>query len=224
MSYLDYFCLSLKRDMQLAATQKHEFGLPLVFFVLVVLLVPLSVGPEINLLNRIAPAMGWIALILSMLIALPRMFAEDYDNGWLELVFISGQPPILAVLARMISFWLLYALPLVLSSILLVPFFQLAFEYWLVLAQTLLMGSFLITALGSIASALLLGSRKGSAVMALLVIPLLIPALIFATSAVDAVIQGLPNTGPMLMLAGISVLSITLAPIATEHSLKLMMS
>ncbi|AWB67397.1 heme exporter protein CcmB [Saccharobesus litoralis] len=224
MSYFQYFSHSLKRDFQVAATQKHEFGLPLIFFVLVVVLVPLSIGPEANLLSRIAPAIGWIAVILSILIALPRMFSEEFDNGWLEQVFISGHPSILSVLSRVLSFWLLYGLPLVLASILLVPFLQLALSTWWVLAQTLVLGSLLMTALGSIASAMLLGSRKGSGILALLVIPLLIPALIFASAAVDAAAQGIPAQGPMLMLTGLAVLGITLAPIATEHSLKLVMS
>lgn len=221
MAYSRFFTHMLKRDFQVAATQKHEFGLPIVFFVLVLILFPLSIGPEPGMLSRLAPAVGWIGLILAMLIALPRMFVEDYENGWLEQLFLSGYPSSLIVSARIISFWALYCLPLVISSILLVPFFTMDFKLWWVLAQTLLCGSMLMACLGSVASALLVASRKGGGVMALLVIPLLIPALIFATAALDAAGQNLPSTSPMLILLALTILALTVAPIATAQALKI---
>ncbi|KMT66349.1 heme exporter protein CcmB [Catenovulum maritimum] len=221
MMYSQFFKHMLQRDFQVAATQKHEFGLPIIFFILVLVLFPLSIGPEPGLLNRLAPAVGWIALILAMLIALPRMFVEDYENGWLEQLFLSGYPGSLIVSARIISFWALYCLPLVLTSFLLVPFFSLEIKLWWVLAQTLLCGSMLMACLGSVASALLVASRKGSGVMALLVVPLLIPALIFATATMDAAGQNLPITGPMFILMALTIFALTVAPIATAQALKL---
>ncbi len=224
MNYISFFRQFIARDFQIAATQKHEIGLPLIFFVLVIILFPLSIGPEVRLLSRIAPAIGWVAVILSLLLALPRMFAEDFENGWLEQLFLSGYPNILTVSARIMSFWLFYGLPLVLASWLLVPFFQFPFEHWLVLAKTLLCGSMLMTCLGSIASALILSSRKGSGVLSLLILPLLIPAIIFATAAIDAASQGLPHGPPFMILSGLTIFAVTLAPFATAQALKLNLS
>lgn len=224
MSYFAFFQHMLRRDLQVAASQKHEFVLPLLFFVLVLLLFPITIGPEMSRLSRLAPAVGWIALLLSMLIALPRLFAEDYESGWLEQLYLSGAPGILIVVARLISFWLTYSLPLVVTSILLVPFFALSIEVWLVLFLTLLAGSVLICCLGAVASALLVSSRKGSGVLALVVLPLLIPALIFASAAMDAASQGLPYNGPVLILTALTILAATLTPFATSAALKINLS
>lgn len=211
----------LKRDLQLAKTQKHELGLPILFFILVLILFPIAVGPESNLLARLAPSIGWIAVILAILIALPRMFSEDYENGWLEQLFLSGYPGSLIVSARVISFWLLYSVPLVLSSFLVVPFFSFDIQLWWVMLQTLLCGSILMTCLGSVASALLVSSRKGSGVMALLIVPLLIPAVIFASAAQEAASLSLPYTSPLLILFALAIFALTVAPLATAQALKL---
>ena len=221
MSYSNFFYQMLKRDLQLARTQKHELGLPILFFVLVLILFPIAIGPEAGLLARLAPSIGWIAVILACLIALPRMFAEDYENGWLEQIFLSGYPGSLIVTTRVLSFWVLYCLPLVFSSFLLVPFFSFELNLWWVLAQTLLCGSILMTCLGSVASALLVSSRKGSGVMALLIVPMLIPAIIFASAAQEAASQALPYTSPMLILFALAVFALTVAPVATAQALKL---
>lgn len=223
MSFSVFFAHSIKRDLQIAAIQKHEFLLPVLFFILVIVLFPITVGPDAKLLARLASAVGWIALILSMLIALPRMFAEDYENGWLEQLFLSGIPHSLIVTSRIISFWLLYCLPLVICSFLLVPFMSMEINLWSVLVQTLLLGSILTACLGAVASALLVSSRKGGGVMALLLIPLLIPALIFAGAAMDAAQQSLPYTAPITILAALAVFSLTIAPLATAQALKLNM-
>lgn len=211
----------IKRDLQLAARQKHEFVLPLLFFILVLVLFPVTVGPESGLLARLAPAVGWINLILSLLIALPRMFAEDYENGWLEQVFLAGASPSFVVVSRIISFWLLYCFPLVICSICLVPFMSLSIEMWWVLAQTLFLGSILVAALGSVASALLVASRKGSGVLALLLLPMLIPALIFSSAVMEAAGQSLPVLSPMLLLAALAVFSFTIAPVAAAQAIKI---
>ncbi|WAJ69260.1 heme exporter protein CcmB [Catenovulum adriaticum] len=221
MSYSHFFYQMLKRDLQLAKTQKHELGLPILFFILVLILFPIAVGPEGNLLARLAPSIGWVAVILAILIALPRMFAEDYENGWLEQLFLSGYPGSLIVSARVISFWLLYCVPLVLSSFLVVPFFSFDIQLWWVMLQTLLCGSILMTCLGSVASALLVSSRKGSGVMALLIVPLLIPAIIFASAAQEAASQSLPYTSPLLILFALAIFALTIAPLATAQALKL---
>lgn len=221
MSYSHFFYQMLKRDLQLAKTQKHELGLPVLFFILVLILFPIAVGPEGNLLARLAPSIGWIAVILAILIALPRMFAEDYENGWLEQLFLSGYPGSLIVSARVISFWLLYCVPLVISSFLVVPFFSFDIQLWWVMLQTLLCGSILMTCLGSVASALLVSSRKGSGVMALLIVPLLIPAVIFASAAQEAASQSLPYTSPLLILFALAIFALTVAPLATAQALKL---
>ncbi|EWH12208.1 heme exporter protein CcmB [Catenovulum agarivorans DS-2] len=223
MSFSSFFIQSIKRDFQIAAIQKHEFILPVLFFILVIVLFPITVGPDGTMLSRLASAVGWIALILSMLIALPRMFAEDFENGWLEQVFLSGVPHSLIVLSRIVSFWLLYCLPLVFCSFLLVPFMSMEVGLWSVLVQTLLLGSILTACLGAVASALLVASRKGGGVMALLLIPLLVPSLIFAGAAMDAAQQSLPYTAPITILAALAVFSLTIAPLATAQALKLNM-
>ncbi|NTS76366.1 heme exporter protein CcmB [Catenovulum sp. SM1970] len=224
MSYFSFFRQFLQRDFQIAVNQKHELGLPLVFFALILILFPLSVGPEPGTLSKIAPAVGWVAVILSFLLALPRMFSEDFENGWLEQVFLSGYPNVLSVFARIVSFWCLYGIPLVIVTWLLVPFFQFPLDLWWVLAKTLICGSLLLASLGSIASALLLSSRKGSSVLSLLVLPFLIPALIFAAACIDAASQSLPYNAPFMMLSGITIITLTLAPFATAQALKLNLS
>ncbi|WP_017445158.1 heme exporter protein CcmB [Gayadomonas joobiniege] len=218
---VNYYIQFIKRDLQLAVRQKHEFVLPLLFFVLILILFPVTVGPESGLLARLAPAVGWINLILSLLIALPRMFSEDYENGWLEQVFLAAVSPSFFILTRILSFWLLYCLPLVICSVLLVPFMSLPFDIWWVLAQTLFLGSLLVAALGSVASALLVASRKGSGVLALLLLPMLIPALIFGSAVIEAAQQSLPYLSPMLLLAALAVFCLTIAPVAAAQAIKI---
>lgn len=214
-------CFALfRRDLLLAYRRKSEFVQPLFFFVIVVTLFPLGVSPESQTLRTIAPGVIWIAALLATLLGLESLFRADFEDGTLEQLLLSPHPLALLVLAKIAAHWFLVGLPLVLLAPLLAVLLHLPLSGLAALVQTLLLGVPVLSLIGSVGSGLTVGLRRGGVLIALLVLPLYVPVLIFGATAVDAAGAGLDVSGHILLLAALLVLSLTLTPLATAAALR----
>lgn len=218
-----FFAL-LKRDLLLAFRHRGELINPLLFFMIVVTLFPLGVSPEEPLLRKIAPGVIWIAALLAALFSLDNMFRSDFDDGALEQISLSPQPLSLLVLAKVLAHWLVSGLPMLLMAPLLALFLAMPTQAIYTLELTLLVGTPLLSLIGAIGVALTVGLRRGGVLLTLLVLPLYIPVLIFATNAVSAAGAGMPVEGQLYFLAALLVLALTLAPFATAAALRISLS
>lgn len=218
------FFAQLRRDLLVAFRNRSEALNPLMFFVLVTLLFPLGVGPSANLLQTIAPGVLWVAALLSALLSLDSMFRSDFEDGTLEQLVLSPQPLGLLVVARVFAHWVMSAVPLLLLSPVLAISLNMTPRAIPVLMLTLLLGTPVFSVIGAIGVALTVGLRRSGMLLALLVIPLYIPVLIFGAGAVDAAASGLPVTGQLYILAALLVLSLTLAPVAIAAALRMSVS
>lgn len=220
ISYRRAFKTILARDILIAMRHKDDIINPLLFFVIIVSLFPLGIGPEPNTLSKIAPGIIWVAALLSTLLSLDRLFKSDFNDGSLEQMLLSPQPVFIMVLAKITAHWLLTGLPLVLISPLLAVLLHLHADSYQALFVTLLLGTPVLSLLGAIGVALTVGIKKGGVLLSLLVLPLYIPVLIFATSAIDTASMNLPYGGQLAIIGALFVGSITLAPFAVGSALK----
>jgi len=209
-----------KRDLHIAFKQKAELVQPLMFLLMVVTLFPLGVSPAPETLQRIGPGVIWIAAILSSLLAMERLFRDDFNDGALEQYMLSGMalPAISAV--KVAVHWLVSFVPLLVLSPLLAMFLNLTYDMYIALMLTLLLGSPLLSLVGAIAVGLTVGLQKGGVLLALLLIPVFIPLLIFATSAVDSAALQLPYQSQLAIIAAMLLLAAALAPFAIAYSLR----
>ncbi len=219
-SLLKVFFAIIRRDLLLAVRRKSDLTSTLFFFVVVVSLFPLAIGPEMETLRLIAPGIVWVAALLASMLALDTMFSVDHADGSLEQMLLTPQPLSLLVLAKIIAHWLITGLPLVLIAPVLGLQYDLSADAIGVLMLTLLMGTPALSLIGAIGAALTLGLRGGGVLVSLLVLPLTIPVLIFGAGAVEANVSGLGAEGHVSMLAAIFILSLLLAPLATALSLR----
>lgn len=215
------FVAILFRDLVLVLRHRGEMANPLVFFVVVVTLFPLALGPDSETLSRIAPGILWVAALLAATLAMEGLFRSDFEDGSLEQILLSPHPPSLLVLAKVLAHWLATGVPLILISPLLALFLELPVQALPVLLGTLALGTPVLSLVGAIGVALTVGLRRGGLLLALLVLPLYVPVLIFAAGAVDNAGAGLPVAGQIYFLAALLVLSATLAPAATAASLRI---
>jgi heme exporter protein B len=220
LSYRKAFMLFLKRDLMIAIRHKDDMLNPLLFFVIVVTLFPLGIGPEANTLSRIAPGIIWVAALLSSLLSLDRLFKSDHNDGSLEQMLLSPQPVFILVLAKIIAHWLITGLPLIIIAPLLAVLLHLHEASYFALFVTLLIGTPILSFIGAIGAALTVGIKKGGVLLSLIILPLYIPVLIFATSAIDTAAMYLPYGGQLAIIAAIFVLALTLAPFAVSSALK----
>ena len=220
LSYRAVFYLVLKRDLTIAMRHKDDIINPLLFFVIVITLFPLGIGPEAQTLSRIAPGIIWVAALLSTLLSLDRLFKSDHDDGSLEQMLLSPQPVFILVLAKVFAHWLITGLPLILIAPLLAVLLHLNEQSYGALMLTLLLGTPVLSLLGAIGVALTVGIKKGGVLLSLLVLPLYIPVLIFATSAIDTAALGLSYSGQLAIIAALFFGSLTLAPFAVGAALK----
>lgn len=211
----------LRREMSVALRQKGEVLTPLVFFVVVASLFPLGVGPESALLLRMAPGVLWVSALLAAMLSLQRLFSADYADGSLEQMVLSGTPLALLVAVKALSHFLLSGLPLVFMAPVLGLQFGLDARALGILVLTLLLGAPTLSLIGSIGAALTLGVRGAGVLLALLVLPLFIPVLIFGAGAVEADAAGLGFGGHLSLLAALLVLSVFFAPLATATALRI---
>jgi heme exporter protein B len=210
----------LRRDLRLALRQGGEVGLVLGFFVLAVVLFPFGVGPEPEILGRIAAGVVWVAALLAAVLSLDRLFAPDYADGGLDLIALSAMPLEQAVLAKCAAHWLTTGLPLTLLSPLLGLFLNLDPAGLPLLVFGLLLGTPSLSLLGAIVAALTLGAQRPGVLSALLVLPLYLPTLIFGTAAVEAAGIGESAAPHLLLLAALSVAALPLAPLAAAAALR----
>ena len=220
LSYSHAYSLVLKRDLTIALRHRDDILNPLIFFVIVITLFPLGIGPEAQILSRIAPGIIWVAALLATLLSLDRLFKADYNDGSLEQMLLSPHPIFILVLAKITAHWLITGLPLILIAPLLAVLLHLDENSYTALVVTLLLGTPVLSLLGAIGVALTVGIKKGGVLLSLLVLPLYIPVLIFATSAIDSAALGLPYSGQLAIIAALFVGSLTLAPFAVGAALK----
>lgn len=220
LSYKAAFFLIIKRDLTIAFRHRDDILNPLLFFVIVVTLFPLGIGPESTMLSRIAPGIIWVAALLSTLLSLDRLFKSDHSDGSLEQMLLSPHPVFILVLGKIIAHWLLTGLPLILIAPLLAVLLHLNENSYGALMLTLLLGTPVLSLLGAIGVALTVGIKKGGVLLSLLVLPLYIPVLIFATSAIDTAAMNLPYSGQLAIIAALFFGSLTLAPFAVSAALK----
>jgi len=211
------------RDLMLAWRRRADALSTLFFFVIVVSLFPLGIGPEKELLRSIAPGVVWVAALLASMLSLGRLFANDYQDGTLEQLLLTPQSLFLVVLGKVAAQWLTSELPLVCIAPLLGIQFGLANDTLAVLIVGLLLGTPVLSLIGSIGAALTLGLRSSSVLIAILVLPLYIPVLIFGAGAVEANIIGQPAASHLYLLSAMTVLSIVFAPVATAAALRISM-
>ena len=214
----------LRRDLLLAMRHRAELINPLLFFVLVVVLFPLGIGTEQKLLSSIAPAIVWIAALLSALLSLDHIFRSDMEDGSLEQMIISTQPTSLIVLAKITAHWMTTGLLITLVGPLLGVFLGLSGDTAQMLFFTLCIGTPILSAIGSIGVALTVGLRRGGIILSLLVLPLYVPVLIFASQTVSAANAGVAVTASLALLAALLMLAMALSPWATAAALRMSVS
>ncbi len=209
------------RDLLLATRRWADVLTALVFFVIVVSLFPLGVGPEPNLLRTIAPGVIWVAALLASMLSLTRIFAADYADGTLEQMLLSTAPLGMIVAAKVIAHWLVTGLLVVLIAPLLALQFDLPQQLLATLTLSLLLGTPVLSMIGAIGAALTLGLRGGGALLSLLVLPLYVPVLIIGAGAVDMAAAGLGTEAHFLLLAALLVVAAAFAPWAAAAALRI---
>ena len=211
----------LRRDMTLALRRRSDMLTTLIFFIIVVSLFPLGVGPEREMLRAMAPGVIWVAALLASMLALGRMFSSDYHDGTLEQMLLSPRSLPILVLGKITAHWLSTGLPLVLISPILALQFDMSADAVGILMLTLLIGTPLLSMIGAIGAALTVGLRGGGALIALLVLPLYVPVLIFGTGAVESSTAGLGAQAHLSVIAALLILGIVFTPWVTAVALRI---
>ena len=202
----------MRRALRLALRQGTDSLMVVMFFVIAVVLFPLGVGPEPNILARIAPGVIWVAALLASMLSLERLFQSDYEDGSLELLALQPMALEATVMAKVAANWLTTGLPLIVAAPLLAVLMKMETEGFAVLLGVLALGTPTLSLIGAIGAALVLGTRRGGILLSLLILPLYIPVLIFGAGAVDATIAGFPAKVQFLFLGGLFVGSLALCP------------
>ena len=218
---IEVFRWLLWREMTLALRRKSEVLTTMLFFVIVVSLFPLGIGPEIDTLREIAPGVLWVAALLASMLSLNRLFSDDYIDGTLEQLIISSQPLALLVFGKILAHWVLTGLPLVLISPILGMQLGMDADSIIILMLTLLIGTPVLSLIGAVGAGLTLGVRGGGVLLSLLILPLYIPVLIFGAGAVESAQAGLGVEGHFSLLGAFLVGSLVLAPLGAAAALRI---
>lgn len=213
--------LQLRRDLRLSFRRKAELFNPLLFFVMVVSLFPLGVSPEPAFLARAGAGVTWVAALLATLLSLDQVFRHDFDDGALDQLLLTPQPLYFLVLTKVLGHWLVSGLPLLLLSPVLAIMLHLQGNQIQVLCLGLLLGTPILSLLGTIGAALTVSLRGGGVLLSLLLLPLYVPVLIFGTGAVIAVTEGGVVGGYLALLGAMLAASLVLTPFATAAALKI---
>ena len=211
----------LLRDLRLAVRAGGGFGLGLAFFLIVVVLVPFGVGPETELLSRIAPGILWVAALLAALLSLDRIFALDYEDGALALIATSPLPLEGAAMVKALAHWITTGLPLTLAAPTLGFLLSLEGAACGYLLISLMIGTPALSMIGTFGAALTVGLRRGGLLLSLLVLPLYVPTLIFGAEAVRRGADGLDASGALMLQGGITAGCFALLPFATAAVLRI---
>ncbi len=215
------FSAAFRREWRLLARQKADWLNPLVFFILVLTLFPLGVGPKANLLRDMAPGIIWIGALLSVLLAAERLFKDDFRYGVLEQLVSAQQPLLSYVLAKIAAHWCSTGLPLMLVSPLVMLLLGLEWPAYKALLLTLLLGTPLLSLMAALGAALTLSADKGGILLALLILPLYIPLLIFASAAVEQASFGVSYNAQLSVLVAMVCLALAGIPYAILRALRL---
>ena len=216
-----WFSALVARELRLALRVGGGALIGVLFFLAVVTVVPFGMGPDLNLLSRVGPAILWIGALLSTLLGLDRLFQADRDDGSLDLILMAGRPMELVVLAKCLAHWVATGVPLVLAAPVLAVFLNLDPVAIGAVTLTLLVGTPALTLIGAIGAALTVSLRRGGLLLAVLVVPLAIPVLIFGVSAADAAVsEPMPFMTPFLILCALSLISAVVGQVAAAAALR----
>lgn len=218
---LKLFRVMVRRDLLLAYRQKSDVLQTVFFFLVVITLVPLGVGAETELLRSMAPGIVWVAALLAALLSLPRLFAHDFADGTLEQMVLSPDPLPVIVLAKAFAHWLTTGVPITVFASLAAVMFDLKAEVAAVLVFSLLIGTPVLSLLGSVGAALTLGLRSGGVLTSLLVLPLYIPVLIFGAGAAGAVAVAVSPAAYLLITGAFSLFALAIAPWGSAAALRI---
>ncbi|WP_018652563.1 heme exporter protein CcmB [Actinobacillus capsulatus] len=211
----------IQRELTIAFRKPAEILNPLWFFLIVITLFPLLMGPNPELLGKIAPGVAWVAALLSALLSFERLFRDDYLDGSLEQLMLLpiGLPQV--ALAKVIAHWLLTGLPLILLSPVAAILLSLETQVWWALVLTLLLGTPILSCLGAIGVALTVGLRKGGTLLSLLILPLFLPVLIFAAAVLESATLNMGYSGQLAIIGAILALTLTFSPFAIAGALRI---
>jgi heme exporter protein B len=223
LSLMGLFGLVVRRDLLLAMRRRADVLTTLIFFVMVVSLFPLGVGPEMDMLRKMASGVVWVAALLASMLSLPRMFSADHADGTLEQMMLAPQSLSVLVLGKIVAHWMLSGLPLALIA----PVLGLQFDMppaalW-VLVFALLLGTPVLSMIGAVGAALTLGLRGGGVLVSLLVLPLCIPVLIFGAGAVEAVTSGMSVVSNLSFLGAFMLFALVFTPFVAAQALRISM-
>ena len=214
------FGILLKRDLRLSFRALSDVMNPLLFFVMVISLFPLGITSDKEQLSLIGSGVVWVSSLLAVMLSLDQLFKRDFQDGSLEQLLLAPINPVMMVFAKLIAFWMVVALPLVIVSPMLGYMFHLSGEQIQMLLISLLLGTPVLCAIGAIGAALTVNVKNGGVLIVLLVLPLYVPVLIFGAGTVLGVGQGLDVSGLLALLGALFCLSLSLAPIAISAGLK----
>jgi heme exporter protein B len=209
------------RDLLLALRRKSDVATALLFFVIVASLFPLGIGAEPNLLRGIAPGVIWVAALLSSMLSLGRLFADDHADGTLEQMLLGAAPLGVVTAAKALAHWLVSGLPLVAIAPLIALQYDLPAALYPVLALSLLLGTAVLSLIGAIGAGLTLGLRGGGVLLSLLVLPLYVPVLIMGAGSVEMASAGLAPDGQLMLLGALLVVAAVFAPWAIAAALRI---
>jgi heme exporter protein B len=217
---LSFLLTVIRRDLMLAGRRRGDWLTSQFFFVMVVSMFPLGIGPDPATLKMIGPGVVWVSALLASLLSLPRLLAEDYRDGSLEQMLLTPQPSVLLALGKALAHWLIYGVPLLLISPILGIQFALPADAIAILMLSLLIGTPILSLLGGVGAALTLGLRGGGVLLTLLILPLYVPVLIFGAGAVDATLAGTGAESHLSLLGAILVSTLLVAPWIAAMALK----
>jgi heme exporter protein B len=217
---IQVFFKLIQREILLAIRHGSDSCMIVLFFVIVVVLFPLSVGPEPGILTRISAGIIWVSALLSVMLSMDRLFQSDYEDGSLDLLILASEPLELIVLAKTVAHWLTTGFPLIIISPVLALFLNMDTSGYSTLLIALTLGTPTLSLVGAIGAALILGARRSGVLLSLLVLPLFIPILIFGVSAVDASLTNLSSKPQLLILGGLFLAGLVLCPWASAAALR----
>lgn len=215
------FLAVLKRDVVTAFRQRGDIINPVVFFLMVVTMMPLGISPESKALSFLAPGLLWVIALLATLLSLDSLFRSDYEDGSLEQLILSPQSLYFMVIGKVLSHWLTTGLPLTFAAPLLGVLLALPAEGYIPLLVSLLLGTITLSLMGAIGAALTVSLRKGGLLISLIIMPLYVPVLIFGASCVRMAVDGFTIGGPLAVLGAFCAASIVLAPLAIAGALRM---
>ena len=215
-----FFAL-IGRDIRIALRQLSDTFIVIIFFVIAAALFPFGMGAEPNLLARIAPGILWVTALLSAMLSFDRLFQNDYEDGTLDLLVIAPQPLWMTALAKIAAHWITTGVPLLVAAPLIGVMLNLGPDGYGVLMVAMALGTAIISLIGALGAALTLGSRRSGVLLSLLVLPLVIPVLIFGAGAVEASISGFPAAQQLLLLGGLLLACLVLCPLGCAIALKM---